>query len=121
MRTLARATSDCHCPTCGQALPGDLLTIDWEAGIIVANGRFAYLTRQEFAVFTDLHAAKGGVRTKEQLLAAVTSFIDDAPEIKIVDVFICKIRKKLDGLGLSILTIWGAGYRLAPAKKEHAS
>jgi DNA-binding response OmpR family regulator len=104
----------CACPTCGQPLPAESFSIDWDAGIIVAAGRFAQLTRQEMAVFTTLHSAKGGVRSKEQLLAAVTSFVDDEPEIKIVDVFVCKIRKKFAGLNLSIETVWGIGYRLLP-------
>ncbi|MFC3071509.1 winged helix-turn-helix domain-containing protein [Shinella pollutisoli] len=56
------------------------------------------------------------MRTKEQLLRAVTSFIDDAPEIKIVDVLVCKIRKKLTGLDIPIHTVWGEGYRLVPRK-----
>lgn len=106
--------SACDCPTCGQILPAELFAIDWEAGIIVCGGRFAQLTRQELAIFSALYGAKGGVRTKEQLLNAITSFVDDAPEIKIVDVFVCKIRKKVADLGVSIETIWGSGYRLMP-------
>lgn len=104
----------CGCPTCGQNLPVQTYTVDWDAGIIVANGRFVSLTRQEFAIFTALFNANSALRTKEQLLKAVTSFVDDAPEIKIVDVFICKIRKKLADLNLNIQTVWGEGYRLLP-------
>lgn len=104
----------CTCPTCGHTLPPETFAIDWDAGIIVAAGRFARLTRQEMAVFTTLYNAKGSVRSKEHLLAAVTSFIDDEPEIKIVDVFVCKIRKKFTGLNVAIETVWGTGYRLMP-------
>lgn len=51
--------------------------------------------------------------TREQLLSRVYSlFADDAPELKIIDVFICKIRKKLAGLGVDIESVWGHGYRL---------
>ncbi|WP_280136454.1 winged helix-turn-helix domain-containing protein [Rhizobium sp. Leaf384] len=78
------------------------------------------LTRQEFAIFTTLHNAKGGVRTKEQLLKAVTSLVDEVPEIKIVDVFVCKIRKKLSDLNLGIETVWGTGYRLMPRERKAA-
>jgi len=106
--------TNCACPTCGQDLPPETFAIDWDAGIIVAAGRFARLTRQEMALFTTLYNAKGAVRSKEQLLAAVTSFIDDEPEIKIVDVFVCKIRKKFAGLNVAIETVWGTGYRLMP-------
>lgn len=53
---------------------------------------------------------------------------DDAPEIKIVDVLVCKLRKKLEGTSWSIETIWGVGYKLVgtenvlppPSQKERA-
>lgn len=106
--------TECLCPTCGAALPPYLFAVDPESQIIVGNGRFAYLTSDEFAVFDCLYQARPRVLTKEQLLEAVTSFVDDAPEIKIVDVYVCKIRKKLAGLGVSIETIWGSGYRMLP-------
>ena len=37
----------------------------------------------------------------------------DAPNVKIVDVYICKLRKKLKGRGVEIVTHWGAGYGIA--------
>lgn len=56
--------------------------------------------------------------TKEQLLAGIYSArADDPPEIKIVDVYVCKIRKKLKPFGIEIETLWGVGYRIAPASK----
>jgi two-component system cell cycle response regulator CtrA len=103
----------CHCPTCGSPLPTDLLAIDREAGIIVSGGSFAYLTKQEFEIFITLYDARGRVLSKEALLAAIAPDIDEEPEIKIVDVFVCKIRKKLNGLGLSLETVWGRGYRMS--------
>ena len=39
-----------------------------------------------------------------------------APEPKIIDVFVCKLRRKLEPIGLTILTIWGQGYRLPRAE-----
>ncbi|WDZ77926.1 winged helix-turn-helix domain-containing protein [Ensifer adhaerens] len=113
--------SACPCPTCGQVLPPQTFAIDWEAGIVIAAGRFAQLTRSELAIFETLYQAKGQVKSKEHLLNAIASHVDDAPEIKIVDVFVCKIRKKIAGLGVSIETIWGGGYRLLPRKQEQAA
>lgn len=104
---------NCTCPTCGQGLPADLMAIDYDAGIIVANGRFAHLTVQEFRIFEALYDAKGRIQTKENLLRAITPLIDDEPEIKIVDVLVCKVRKKLQGLSVNIETMWGRGYRLS--------
>lgn len=55
-----------------------------------------------------------GFASKEQLLIAATNDItgNKAPEIKIVDVYICKMRKKLEPFGIVIETVWGRGYNL---------
>jgi len=52
--------------------------------------------------------------TKDQLLLAVTSDVtgNKQPEIKIVDVYVCKIRRKLEPFGIVIATVWGRGYNL---------
>lgn len=39
-------------------------------------------------------------------------------ELKIIDVWICKMRKKLEPFGIEIVTLWGQGYCLTPASKE---
>lgn len=36
----------------------------------------------------------------------------DMPDLKVIDVYICRLRKKLAPLGLTIETIWGQGYRI---------
>ncbi|CAM5764651.1 winged helix-turn-helix domain-containing protein [Bosea minatitlanensis] len=61
------------------------------------------------------------VWSREQLMVALYSHRpDEPPEIKIVDVFICKIRRKLKPLGIEIENLWGQGYRLAPAMRDRA-
>ena len=57
--------------------------------------------------------------SKQQLLSAVMADrgADEEPEIKIVDVYICKIRTKIKKFGVDIDTLWGRGYRLDPANK----
>lgn len=112
----------CPCPTCGQSLPSDLLVIDRDAGIVVGNGRFAHLTGQEFSIFITLYDAKGRVLSKEQLLRTVTKLWGEEPEIKIIDVFVCKVRAKIKGMPIGIDTVWGRGYRLlSPRNMELAS
>lgn len=59
--------------------------------------------------------------TKEQCLSALYwDRPNDEPELKIVDVFVCKIRKKLKRIDetLIIETIWGVGWRMTPATKD---
>lgn len=111
----------CACPTCGQVLPVDAdLTVD-PAGIVVRGGRFATLTRQEAALFDQLRKARGAVRTKEQLLTSIYLVDADEPEIKIIDVIVCKLRKKLTPLGVHIGTVWGHGYRLVATKQARVA
>lgn len=62
---------------------------------------FAFLTTREMA-------------TKQAIMNALYSGrAGDEPEIKIVDVFVCKLRKKIEPFGVDIQTVWGQGYRLA--------
>ena len=68
------------------------------------------LTGQEAVFFSHLLARDIG--TKESLMAALYSDRIDEPERKIVDVFVCKIRKKVAPHGVKIATVWGRGYRL---------
>ena len=103
----------CHCPACGQPLPKDTVLLDTDAGIVVANGRFAVLTRHEWAVFEALWFSRLSVVRKEQLMNALYSLTpEEDPEIKIIDVYICKLRQKLSGMGISIGTVWGTGFRI---------
>lgn len=58
--------------------------------------------------------------SKDQLLTlAYSDKVDaDLPDIKIIDVFVCKIRKKLKPFGFGITTIWGRGYAIEPRTKD---
>lgn len=69
------------------------------------------LTRREADVVQFLYARGGMLASKEQILHALYGQQDDEPEIKIIDVFICKVRAKLGGD--TIVTEWGRGYRLS--------
>lgn len=43
---------------------------------------------------------------------------DEIPDQKIIDVFACKVRKKLKPFGVKIITHWGQGYSLEPSVRE---
>lgn len=68
------------------------------------------LTPSEARVFS--HLTTREVATKQSIMLAIYSDRLDEPEIKIVDVFICKMRKKLLPFGVVIETVWGIGYAL---------
>lgn len=77
------------------------------------------LTQQEARLFGAL--VKRGRATNEQLLTAVSlTTADDMPQMKLVDVLVCKVRKKIRPFGIQIATIWGAGYELPEASRERA-
>jgi two-component system, cell cycle response regulator CtrA len=56
--------------------------------------------------------------TKENLMNALYGLSPDGgPQAKIIDVFICKLRKKLKPFDIEIETIWGQGYLLTENSK----
>lgn len=75
-------------------------------------GHIYKLTSKEADILTVL-VRKPGPQTKEAILNFVYGTgPGDVPEVKIVDVFICKVRKKLKKHGIAVATIWGQGYTL---------
>lgn len=72
-------------------------------------------------MFEQLRAARGAVLTKEHLLSNLYLVEADEAEIKIIDVYVCRLRKKLKPLGVEIGTAWGRGYRLVLKAERGAS
>jgi len=89
------------------------LTLNLGSREVVVEGRNVHLTGKEYAVLELLTLRKGVVLTKEAFLNHLYGGMDE-PEVKIIDVFICKLRKKLAqaGGGDLIGTVWGRGYVL---------
>jgi len=77
------------------------------------------LTAHEAKVFITLF--NSGICSKEFLLNSVYEGAYDQPQLKIIDVFICKMRKKMKAFGVEIQTVWGRGYRMTPEMKEAAT
>ena len=77
------------------------------------SGVPVHLTAKEYSILELLILRKGMVQTKDMLLNHLYGGLDE-PEIKIIDVFVCKIRKKLAqaGAGAMIETVWSRGYVL---------
>lgn len=90
------------------------LAVNFSARLIMFDNRNIPLTGKEAAMFFMLIARTGHTLTKEMFLNGLYNGMDE-PELKIIDVFICKLRKKLNeshqGLGAGIETVWGRGYR----------
>lgn len=92
----------------------DKVVINLDTRTVEVNGAQVHLTNKEYAILELLAVRKGTVLTKEMFLNHLYNSSDE-PEIKIIDVFICKLRKKLaDASGGTdyIETVWGRGYML---------
>ena len=90
------------------------LTVNLDSRTAEVGGRPLHLTGKEYAILELLSLRKGTTLTKDMFLNHLYGGIDE-PEVKIIDVFICKLRKKLntatDGENY-IETVWGRGYVL---------
>ena len=78
---------------------------------VMVDGNPVHLTGKEYGILELLTLRKGVVLTKEAFLNHLYGGMDE-PEMKIIDVFICKLRKKLANAGADNLigTVWGRGY-----------
>ena len=85
--------------------------INMNAKKIYVNGKPVTLTKKEYQIAEILALRKGTVLSKEAILDHLYGGLDE-PNPKIIDVFICKIRRKLQSLGVDdfIETNWGRGY-----------
>src|SRR3954463_14983991 len=89
------------------------LLLNLDSHEVTVDGQQVHLTGKEYAILELLVLRKGMVLTKEAFLNHLYGGMDE-PEVKIIDVFVCKLRKKLalaggDGI---IGTIWGRGYMI---------
>jgi two-component system cell cycle response regulator CtrA len=89
------------------------LELDIDSREVAVGGQAVHLTGKEFSILELLMLRKGVVLTKEAFLNHLYGGMDE-PEVKIIDVFICKLRKKLAASGGDNLigTVWGRGYVL---------
>lgn len=97
--------------------------INLSTNSVSVNGRPVHLTGKEMLLFSLLASTKGRTKSKESILSGIYTSLEDEPEIKIIDVFVCKLRKKLTDIhpdaGQVIETVWGRGYQINQAAREH--
>ncbi|MEL6316228.1 MAG: response regulator transcription factor [Pseudomonadota bacterium] len=101
------------------------IKVNLDAKTVEVDGQRVHLTGKEYQMLELLSLRKGTTLTKEMFLNHLYGGLDE-PELKIIDVFICKLRKKLSsatGGENYIETVWGRGYVLRdpePAQGEAA-
>ena len=90
------------------------LAVNIDARIVSVDDQPVHVTGTEYAILELLSLRKGTVLTKEMFLDRLYHGMNE-PELKIIDVFLCKLRKKLaqaTGGDHYIETVWGRGYML---------
>ncbi|WP_298848366.1 response regulator transcription factor CtrA [uncultured Ruegeria sp.] len=90
------------------------VAVNLDAKTVEVDGKTVHLTGKEYQMLELLSLRKGTTLTKEMFLNHLYGGMDE-PELKIIDVFICKLRKKLSNATSGenyIETVWGRGYVL---------
>jgi two-component system cell cycle response regulator CtrA len=100
-------------------ITGDL-TVNLDTKTVEVHGQRVHLTGKEYQMLELLSLRKGTTLTKEMFLNHLYGGMDE-PELKIIDVFICKLRKKLASATSGqnyIETVWGRGYVLREPEEQ---
>jgi two-component system cell cycle response regulator CtrA len=90
------------------------MIVNLDTRTVDVDGSPLHLTGKEYGILELLSLRKGTTLTKEMFLNHLYGCMEE-PELKIIDVFICKLRKKLAGASKGknyIETVWGRGYVL---------
>ena len=90
------------------------LAVNLDARIVSVEDQPVHLTGKEYGILELLSLRKGTILTTEMFLDRLYHRMNE-PQLKIIDVFLCKLRKKLaqaTGGNHYIETVWGRGYML---------
>ena len=95
------------------------LSVNLDNQTVECDGKPVHLTSKEYGILELLSLRKGSTLTKEMFLNHLYGGMDE-PELKIIDVFVCKLRKKLTKATKDnyIHTVWGRGYVLRDPDEE---
>src|SRR5512133_2451885 len=98
------------------------LVVNLDTRVVSVDDQPVHLTGKEYGILELLSLRKGTTLTKEMFLNHLYGGMDE-PELKIIDVFVCKLRKKLANASNGknyIETVWGRGYVLREPSEEEA-
>ncbi len=99
------------------------ISVDLDKRLVEVDGKPVHLTTKEYSIIELLSLRKGTPLTKEQFMTHLYSGMDE-PELKVIDVFVCKLRKKLQDAtkGINYIeTVWGRGYVLRDPQAAEAA
>ena len=90
------------------------LAVNLDAEVVSVDDQPVHLTGKEYRILELLSLHKGITQTKEMILNHLYQGVHE-PQLKIIDVFVCKLRKKLAQATAGnpyIETVWGRDYLL---------
>lgn len=89
-----------------------MLTFDKYSGVVTYDLHTYKLTRREMALLLILHKYLGANVSRSTIMSNLYQFNEREPDIKILDVMVHRIRKKLAGTGITVRTIQSYGFKL---------
>jgi DNA-binding response OmpR family regulator len=99
-----------------RALTAPPLRSNTESSLVATFSLLFSLTRAQSRIFVIL--VRFDHATREELHVAMAHDDDPTTAIKIVDVVIGRLRRKLDPFNIKIVTVWSLGYRLEPTSRD---
>lgn len=99
------------------------LHVNLDSRTVEVAGKPVHLTSKEYSILELLSLRKGATLTKEMFLNHLYGGMDE-PELKIIDVFVCKLRRKIAEVAEGknyIETVWGRGYVLRDPDHDAAA
>jgi two-component system cell cycle response regulator CtrA len=97
-----------------------MLKYDYRTQAVTRGNMTVHLTGKEYAILALLAARPGLTTSKEMILNRLYGGVNE-PEIKIIDIFVCRLRRKLrnvSGGADYIETVWGRGYVFAEPRES---
>lgn len=108
----SKLQADICCPACGR--PKEIASEDLDISFVGRDcwvqGQIKSLTPRELSVLKHLVSAYPLPASREVVFASIWSPQTDD---KILDVYICALRKILKDTTLRIVNVWGVGYQIA--------
>lgn len=97
-----------------------MFVIDPVLGTIDYNGQRCRLSKKLMKFFMFLYRHRGKNVSRDAIIKHLYLYEDEEPHDKIIDVFICHMRNRLQPTGIKINTVWGFGYRLDMKEEDRA-
>ena len=111
IRSLARRSQGSATP----AIRFGGLEFDPARQTVTAHGAPIALTRRELALLEIMLAHRGWVVPKDRIFERMFSFAEEEVGVNAVELYMTRLRRKLEGSGVAIKTLRGLGYQLVEA------